>query len=131
MLIRVVNLLVALFISLGVLSTVVMRHQWRFESFAALALILVWIAGAIGLFYHKRNAWMCSLIAAGASLSVIVVSCLLVVLGISRDGRQLVGNTEHPVFWIVFVFAVLTLEFSVFAWLFVALLRLGKSDSWV
>jgi len=98
-------------------------------------MVLCWFAGALGLFFRKRLAWVCSMVGAGASVCVFA-GILVTGIGLSlfpnlfpnaqMDRLRSFGHTGYYVFGIVFalmyVFVLLAISLSVF----IGLLRKRK-----
>jgi hypothetical protein len=54
-------------------------HMFTAREFVGDMLILCWFAGAVGLFFRKRLAWISSLVGVGASVCFLAVSFVMII----------------------------------------------------
>ncbi|MGA2786005.1 MAG: hypothetical protein ABSF60_00615 [Verrucomicrobiota bacterium] len=89
--------------------------------------ILFWFAGAVGLFFRKRLAWVGSLLGVGASVCVLA-ACLVSIIVLHIYPNTDVGLLKDidTAGFVIFALGQFTILFALSLGLFVGLLKMRK-----
>jgi hypothetical protein len=64
-------------------------HVWSIYAIIDSFIILVWLAGAIGLFFRKRLAWCTSILGVGTMVCLLVGGLISIIKDISHPGADI------------------------------------------
>jgi cyanate permease len=116
------------FASVAILSALLarLRHD-QLPINAVDLVVLIWFAGAVGLFFRKRLAWIVSLLGVGAT-ACIFAACFVTIVAL-----HIYPNTDDGLFkdsktagFVVFALGCFTLLFALSLGLFIGLVKMRK-----